>query len=57
MLKPLNLSKFLAPFATCHLDDGRLKFHINLTDQTPLNPHFALKCPQTPTQPTGNTTF
>jgi hypothetical protein len=57
MLKPLNLSKFPSPFATRNLDYGRLKFHINLADETPLNPDFALKCSQAPTQPTGDTTF
>ncbi len=57
MLKPLNLSKFLSTFATGNLDYGRLKFHINLADETPLNPDFVLKCPQAAPHPTGDSTF
>jgi hypothetical protein len=43
ILKPLYLSKFLSTFATGNLDDGRFKFHIDLANETPLNPDFVLK--------------
>ena len=57
MQKPLNLSRFLTTFATGNLDDSRLKLYINFADETSLNSDFLLKCPQVPTQPTGNSTL
>jgi hypothetical protein len=55
--EPLDLLEFLPSFPAGNLDNGHLKFHINLTHATSLDPDFLLKRPQDPPQPTGDAAF